>query len=125
MTNSVGSRLSRVLSVICVMLAVLVFMPSLSRAGSADTAVNIVNNSGRDIRNVYVSHVDADDWSNDLLDAKISSGQSRNVTGIQCDSQQMKVIAEDQDGCFLSTVVQCGTSGSWTITNDTPRDCGY
>jgi hypothetical protein len=88
--------------------------------------VAIVNNSSREIRNVYLSHVDADDWSGDQLskDATIPPGQSYNLSNLACDQQQVKVIGEDQDGCFLSTVVTCGTSSTWTVTNDTARDCG-
>jgi len=41
-----------------------------------------------------------------------------------CDQQQVKVTAEDQDGCFVSTIVNCGDSTTWTITNDMTRDCG-
>jgi hypothetical protein len=34
------------------------------------------------------------------------------------------VIAEDQDGCFESTIINCGDNANWTITTDTARDCG-
>jgi hypothetical protein len=127
MKNSDGSRLSRSL-VICVALIVLASIPFLShaRTRTLSTSVNIVNNSSHTIRNVYTSHPDADDWSADVLgDATITAGQSQNVGGIQCDGQQIKIIAEDEDGCFLSTTVTCGNSSTWTITNDTPRDCGF
>jgi hypothetical protein len=70
--------------------------------------------------------VDSDDWSADLLgDATIAAGQSHALSGLSCDGQQVKVIAEDQDGCFLTVVVSCGDNATWTITNDTARDCGY
>src|SRR6476469_9926956 len=89
------------------------------------TSVNIVNNSNREIRNVYCSHVNAEDWSGNQLSngAIIAPGQSNNLSNVACDQQQVKVIAEDQDGCFLWTVVNCGDSATWTITNDTARDC--
>jgi len=98
----------------------------LSRARTTATSVNIVNNSTREISNVYLSHVDVDDWGADLLgDATIAAGQSSTINNLACDQGQVKVIAEDQDGCFISTVISCGESGSWTITNDSARDCGY
>ena len=34
------------------------------------------------------------------------------------------VIAEDQEGCFSYQVVSCSEGATWTITNDTARDCG-
>jgi hypothetical protein len=102
----------------------LVLMPLRSGAYAPSTSISIVNNSSREIRNVYVSHVNAEDWSSNLLTGSIAGGHSGTVSNIACDSQQVKVIAEDQDGCFSSTVITCGDSSTWTITNDTTRDCG-
>jgi hypothetical protein len=121
-----GSRHPRSLIIICLALIAFAAVPFLAIARTMSTSINIVNNSGREIRNVYSSHVDADDWSADLLgDTKIATGQSRAVNNLACDAQQVKVIAEDQDGCFLSVVVSCGESATWTISSDTARDCGY
>ena len=124
MKYSDGSRSTRSFLIICVALIALGAIPLLSTARTLSTSVTIVNNSNREIRNVYSSHVNADDWSADLLSSPIAPGQSATVSGISCDSQQVKVIGEDQDGCFVSTVVDCSSSGSWTVTNDTARDCG-
>ena len=99
---------------------------SASTVRAVSTSVNIVNNSSRAIRNVYLSHVDLDDWSNDQLsdDASIAPGQSVNLNNVACDQDKVKIIGEDADGCFVSTVVNCGDSATWTITNDSARDCG-
>ena len=123
MKNSVSKRTLCRLIILCVALFALA---ALSVARTPTTSVNIVNNSSREIRNVYLSHVDVDDWGGDQLSdgATIAPGQSFNLSNLACDQQQVKVIAEDQDGCFLSTVVTCGNSSTWTITNDTARDCG-
>lgn len=126
MKNLNGSRTPRSVLILCVALVALGSLPFFSSARTLSTSVTIVNNSDREIRNVYTSHVDADDWSADLLgDSTIAPGHSANLSDIACDGQQVKVIGEDQDGCFVSTVISCGSSGSWTITNETARDCGY
>jgi hypothetical protein len=110
------------LIILCV---VLFAFTALSTARTPTTSVSIENNSSRAIVNVYLSHVNADDWSdNQLGTATIAPGQSFSLGSVACDQQQVRVIAEDQDGCFLSTVVTCGDSGTWTITNTTARDCG-
>ena len=126
MKNSGGTRNPRGLIIICVALLTVVAVPLLSSARTPATSVNIVNNSSKEIRNVYLSHVGTDDWSGDQLSngATIAAGQSFTLNNVACDQQQVKVIGEDQDGCFLSTVVTCGDSATWTITNDTARDCG-
>lgn len=125
MKNSDSMRNPRSLIIICVALLTLAALPLVSRA-QPSTSVNIVNNSSREIRNVYLSHVNVDDWGGDQLSAgaTIAPGQSFNLSNIACDQQQVRVIGEDQDGCFLSTVLNCGDSSTWTITSDTARDCG-
>ena len=109
-----------------VILCVAVFaVAAWSSARMPTTSVNIVNDSNKEIRNVYLSHVNVDDWGgNQLGDTKILPGQSFTLSNVACDQQQVEVIGEDQDGCFLSTVVSCDSSATWTITNDTARDCG-
>jgi hypothetical protein len=120
-----NSRINRNFWRLATLSITLFALTALSSARTATTSVNIVNNSNKEIRNVYLSHVNLDDWgANQLGDAIILPGQSFNLSNFACDQQQVKVVAEDQDGCFLSTVVTCGDSGSWTITNDSARDCG-
>jgi len=103
----------------------LVALAALTYGRTTTTAVNIVNNSSKDIRSVYISHVNSDDWSaNQLGDAVISAGHSFNLANVAWDENQVKIIGEDEDGCFVSTVVNCGDNSTWTITNETTRDCG-
>ena len=111
------------LVILCVALFALA---ALSSARTATTSVSIANNSTREIRNVYLSHVNVDDWGGNQLGdgVTIAPGQSFALSNVACDQGQVKVIAEDADGCFLSTVLACDSSSTWTITNNTPRDCG-
>ena len=125
MRNSDRSRNPRGLITVCAVLVSVAALPLLSSARSRSLSVDIANSSNREIRHVYLSHVDADDWSRDQLsNGPIRPGQSVTISNITCDRQQVKVIAEDQDGCFLSKVVDCGDNATWTITNDAPVDCG-
>ena len=125
MKNSNGLQSVRSVIIVSVVLLALAAVPLLSGARTFSTSVNIVNNSSREIRNVYLSHVNVDDWSgNQLGNSTIAAGASFTLSNVACDEQQVKVIGEDQDGCFVSTVVSCGDSATWTITNSTARDCG-
>lgn len=123
MKKSDARRNSRRLSIISVILVAFAWTPLMSGARPA-TAVTIVNNSNREIRSVYLSHVNADDWTGNQLGTTIGPGQSQTLDNVACDQQQVKVIAEDQDGCFLTTVVTCGDNATWTITSATAADCG-
>lgn len=99
--------------------------PLLSRAQPQTVSITVVNSSTREIRHIYLSHVNADDWSADQMTApSIQPGQSYALQNVSCDQGQIKVIGEDKDGCFVSGVVSCGSDATWTITNDIPADCG-
>lgn len=125
MRNSHAKLNPRRLIIVCIALSALTALPLISSARSANsTSINIVNNSSRQIRNVYLSRVDVDDWGANQLTNAIAAGQSVTISNFSCDTQEIKVIGEDQDGCFLSAVVACGTGSTWTITNDTAADCG-
>ena len=89
-------------------------------------SITVTNNSSREIRHLYLSPVDRNAWGPDLLDGTVmTNGQSFTITDAACSGNEIKVIAEDQQGCFLYGVVSCAeASTSWTITNDTPADCG-
>lgn len=110
-------------AIFSMVMAALTALPLMSGAQPSGS-INIVNNSSREVRHIYLSPVDSDTWSpNQLGDSVIASGGSVTINNSACDQQQIKVIAEDQNGCFLSAVVSCGTNANWTITNDTVADC--
>ena len=109
---------------ICV--GIMVYAPALSNAHvTATTSITVVNNSGREIRHVYLSAPDQNNWGSDqLVNSVISpNGGSFTIGNVSC-SGTIKVIAEDQEGCFSYQVVSCSEGATWTITNDTARDCG-
>lgn len=96
-----------------------------SRARTQPISINVNNNSGRTITHLYLSPADSDNWGPDLLgDNAIASGSSFTISEAACDQASIKVIAEDQDGCFVSSVVECSGNSTWTITNDAARNCG-
>jgi len=86
--------------------------------------LTIVNNTSRDIRHVYVAPANSDNWGADQLNnSSIAPGVSRTLN-INWDQPTVKLVAEDQDGCFITTTVSSAGTIDWTITNSTPRDCG-
>lgn len=92
---------------------------------SAVSSITVTNNSSREIRYLYLSPVNQEDWGPDHLNgASLGNGQSVTLSDVSCAGAEVKVIAEDRDGCFLSGVVSCSGNAQWTMTNDTPADCG-
>ena len=59
------------------------------------------------------------------IEQAADSGQSFTISDVTCSSNEIKVVAEDGEGCFVYGVISCAqATTSWTITNDAPRDCG-
>ena len=113
------------LSVLGIFVGMMVCGPLLSKAYAPSTAITIVNNSSREIRHVYLSPPDQNSWGSDqLVNSVISPNGGSATINVSCSGSSIKVIAEDQDGCFLYQVVTCSESVSWTITSGTTRDCG-
>lgn len=97
------------------------------RAGRTPSiSITISNNSSNlEIRHVYLSHTDQDDWSGDQLgETPIAPGRSTTLNNVSCDQAEIKVIGEDQNGCFLYQIVACGGNATWTIANNATPDCG-
>ncbi|HZT59275.1 MAG TPA: hypothetical protein VFA21_11675 [Pyrinomonadaceae bacterium] len=127
MRNSqvVRERKVRRLAVFVAALCVFATLPLLSSARARASSVNVANNSGREIIHIYLAHADQDDWgANQLGSSTIPPGQSFTISNVSWDQPQVKVVAEDKNGCFLSGVVALDDSATWTITNDTAADCG-
>jgi len=105
---------------------VLVYGPFQSRAYAPTTAITITNNSNREIRHVFLSAPDQNNWGPDQLGNSViaANGGSATVSNVSCDGANIKVIAEDSEGCFSYQVVTCSENASWTITNESARDCG-
>jgi len=94
-----------------------------SRALSCD--ITITNNPTLEIRHVYLAHPDQNDWSKDQLNASsILPGGSTTLSNISWDQANIKVIAEDQNGCFFYQTVASDVNSSWTIANNAVPDCG-
>ena len=112
--------------VLAMFVGAMVYTPMLSRAYAPTTAITIVNNSGREIRHVYLSPPDGNNWGSDQLANSViaPNGGSFTINNVSCGGSSIKVIAEDQEGCFSYQVVSCSENTSWTITNTTGRDCG-
>lgn len=117
----IQKNISRLL-LFCGIICAAVAWPLLSRAQSS--TITIVNNSQQSIRHLYLSPVERDDWGPDQLGgAAINSGSSYTINA-SCSSSSIKVISEDQNGCFLSYVASCTGNSVWTITSDATPDCG-
>jgi hypothetical protein len=96
----------------------------LSTATAPPLTITVVNNSGWEIRYLYLSPANNDEWGPDQLnDSSISSGATRTLN-IAWDQSTVKLVAEDSDGCFLYQTVEASGNPVWTIASDATRNCG-
>src|SRR5687768_16117292 len=100
-----SSRIKQ-LALFAVIIGVLAGLPILSAAHAPSTAVTIVNNTSIQIRHVYLSATTDNNWGSDQLTTAIAVGGSQAVN-LSCSGSEIKVIAEDEDGCFYYEVVSC------------------
>ena len=103
------------------------FLVSAATATSATLStlsIRVANNSGRDIKHLYLAPANTDNWGADQLNGTpISPGVTRTVS-VSWDQSSIKLVAEDADGCFLTTTVQASAEVDWSVNGDTPRNCG-
>lgn len=122
------------LAVVATLICALVIVPSLAGAASITVStpqplmtIAVANNSTRDILHLYLSPVDRDAWGPDLFSEGtiLRVGETFTISDAACSGNEIKVIAEDRQGCFVYGVIGCSqASAGWTITDATPPDCG-
>ena len=127
------TRTSTRLSVLATLMCAFVAIPFVSSAANQPVSsaqpvmsIAVTNSSSREIINLYLSPVDPESWGADQLGGSVlAPGQSLTISDASCSGNEIKVVAEDKEGCFFYGVVSCSqASTGWNITNDLPRDCG-
>ena len=124
-----GTQRHRLLTTLMLSLMAVPVLTGLASPAGGTAApvldISVTNNSSREISHLYISPADRNDWGPDLLDNQtIKPGESAAVHTV-CPSNDIKLIAEDKTGCFMYQPAECTqSSAEWTITNQTPVDCG-
>lgn len=114
----------RFLILIAVFGALSLATPLSGASSPPPLTITVVNNSAWEIRYLYLSPANNDDWGPDQLnDSAIRQGATRTLN-VSWDQSTVKLVAEDLDGCFLSTTVAATGSPVWTIPSDAARNCG-
>ena len=91
----------------------------------ADAASNVTikNKSDWSIQHFFLSPVETEEWGPDQLgDEVIGTGDTFTLTGVPCDSYDVRLVDEDGDECVVAEVDIC-TNNGWVINNDDLLDC--
>ena len=100
---------------------------TVTRAGwtPSTSSIAVTNNSTLEIRHLYLSSTTDENWGPDQLNgATVAPNGSFTISNVSCGQGGIKVIAEDQNGCFFYKTVDCSSDATWTIANDATPDCG-
>ena len=120
----VSSRTYFRLGIVAVILIALGAMTFSSAASTPLVAITINNNSAWEIRSLYLSPADSDNWGPDQLNGAVINPGASYTLSISWDQPTVKIIAEDKDGCFLTTTVDATTNSEWMIPSSSARNCG-
>jgi hypothetical protein len=112
-------------AILVALLVTLIAAPLFSLGRAQAVSIQVVNNSNLEIRHLYLSPVDSDDWGPDQLNGTVvHNGESFTLQNVTSSQSSIKVVAEDQNGCFFYGVVSTSQDSSWTITNSSTPSCG-
>lgn len=99
-------------------------LPLFAHTAMRPAAITVANNSSLEIRHLYVSPPDSDNWGPDQLNnSSIREGETFTLS-VACSQSDVKLIAEDSNGCFISQVVSCADGTTWTIPAGVTPNCG-
>lgn len=81
-----------------------------------DAKLTIENDSSFAFVEINLSPVDAETWGADILASDILyPGESFEISGIECDYYDIRVVDEDFDECIVQEVDLCLTDEEWVI----------
>lgn len=124
--NTHKRNLVPVLLTTAIVLMASVMLAVQGSARSSNTiSVTIHNNTQRAIERLYVATGDPNSWGpNQLNGSTIPSGGSYVLDSVACSGSTVRIIAEDQNGCFVYDNASCDANQTWDISSETTPDCG-
>ena len=95
-----------------------------ANAFAAKASIEVDNRSDWHIHQLFLSPSSSSDWGPDQLrDDVIMSGDRYTLSGIACDTYDVRIIDEDQDECVMSEIRLCKSNQRLSIDNDTLLSC--
>lgn len=108
-----------------VLIAIAVIAVGGTARSSNTISITVHNSTQRSIQRLYVATGDPDNWGPDQLNGStIPSGGSHVLSSVACNGSAVRVIAEDQNGCFVYNNASCDANQTWDIPADATPDCG-
>lgn len=89
--------------------------------------VKIVNKTEWTLHHFFLSSTEDEEWGPDQLgEHVVGTNESFTLTGVPCDTYDVRLIDEEGDECIVTEVDICGGSEQWVITSEDLAQCeGY
>jgi hypothetical protein len=105
-------------------IALLVALTPAAEAAGRTATVTIHNKSDWRLDHFYLSPAEETNWGPDQLGNKvIGSGEKFMLTGIPCNTWDVKLVDEEGDECVVEGVDLCKDDAQWTITSKALLAC--
>jgi hypothetical protein len=93
-------------------------------AMAASASIEINNRSDWEIHYLYLSPSSSSEWGPDQLgNDVIDTNSSYTLTGISCNTYDVRLVDEDDDECVLSEIRMCKGSQRLDISSDMLLNC--
>lgn len=97
---------------------------ALPAAAAGDSKVVVKNLSHWAIHELYFSPTEEREWGSDQLGKHtINTGETFTLTGVPCDSYDVRVVDEDGDECVVEDVALCADKEKWVINDEDLLAC--
>lgn len=101
-----------------------ILTPVPAIAGDLTADITVKNRSLWEIHHLFMSPVSSNNWGPDQLGSKtVASDGTFDLSGVACDTYDVKIVDEDGDECILNGVAICGANETWEITNESLLQC--
>lgn len=88
------------------------------------STLTIDNQSSYSFIEINLSPVSASSWGADILGNDIlSPGEAVEISGIECDDYDTRIVDDEGDECIVEAVDLCFDDQSWIIDDDTLALC--
>jgi hypothetical protein len=94
---------------------------------NANSVITIYNQSRWEIHYLFLSPSNNPNWGPDQLEDDIlAPGEYLELSGIDCDTYDVRLVDEDGDECIVEGIDICAEDSGWHITNQALLACqGY
>jgi hypothetical protein len=94
--------------------------------GNLDSVVTIDNNTSYTLIELNLSPTTSVSWGADLLGSEVlEPGDSFQLSGVECNTYDIRVVDEDNDECILDSVDLCLDNAVWKIDDADLASCAF